>query len=150
MIGALMSQSRQFRFNKGFKPLPLEEGEEFFCNGIFEFNITKLSAFIGANSDRFVEEHVELTSPALSFSGELNDQTVETARVQKPVILAEISPGRFNLIDGHHRVAKARRLGLQSIPAYRVKAEDHLAFLTSVDAYTKYVGYWNRKLSEES
>jgi len=145
-----MSQSRLFRVNKAFNPLPMEEGEEFFCNGIFEFNITKLSAFIDGNRDRFMEEHIELSSPDFSFSSELNDRAVEAARVESPVILAEISPGRFNLIDGHHRVEKARRLGLQSIPAYRVKAEDHLAFLTSLKAYEKYVMYWNGKLSEES
>lgn len=32
----------------------------------------------------------------------------------KPVILAEISPDRYNLIDGNHRVEKALGLGLQA------------------------------------
>jgi hypothetical protein len=53
------------------------------------------------------------------------------------VILAEISPGRYNLIDGNHRVAKARREGVSSVLAYRCL--EHVAFLTSARAYEKYV-----------
>ena len=53
--GVIMRQSRLFRVNKAFKPLPVEEGEEFFCNEIFEFNITELSAFFDANRDCFIQ-----------------------------------------------------------------------------------------------
>lgn len=37
--------------------------------------------------------------------------------VTKPVIMAEIAPGHYNLIDGRHRVEKARRLGMKKVPA---------------------------------
>ncbi len=57
------------------------------------------------------------------------------------VVLAEIAPGCYNLIDGHHRVAKARREGMRSVPAHRVRCPEHVAFLTSVRPYETYVEY---------
>ena len=57
-------------------------------------------------------------------------------------------PGRYTLIDGHHRVARARCEGERSVPAHRVRCPEHVAFLISVRAYETYVEYWNDKLDE--
>ena len=78
----------------------------------------------------------------------LDEKTIQRTDLSRPIILAEISPGRFNVIDGNHRVEKAGRERLKTIPAHRVCAEDHLAFLTSVRAFEAYVEYWNSKLAE--
>jgi hypothetical protein len=51
--------------------------------------------------------------------------------------LAEISPGRFNVIDGHHRVAKARRDGVPTVRARKIACAQHVRFLTSTAAYEK-------------
>ena len=48
-------------------------------------------------------------------STRLNEPAILAADLTRPVILAEIAPARFNLIDGHHRVEKARREGVLSI-----------------------------------
>ena len=55
-----------------------------------------------------------------------------------PIILAEISPGKYNVIDGNHRIEKAYRLGTERIPAYILTARQHLRFLTTVKAYHAY------------
>ena len=78
----------------------------------------------------------------------LHEATVRSADLNRPVLLAEISPNRFNLIDGHHRIARARREGILSIPARWIRCPDHLAFLTSARAYECYVEYWNGKVKE--
>ena len=65
-----------------------------------------------------------------------------------PVIFAEIAPGRFNLIDGHHRMEKARRMGVKRILAYKLNVEQHMQFLTDKRAYVVYVEYWNSKLKK--
>ena len=137
------------RLDKGFCPCTVEPGDEFFTNGIFEFNITRLLAFVHARPERFSVEAVELADiPIYGAVCHLDQSAVEVADVLRPVLLAEISPGRFNLIDGRHRVARARHVGLVRIGAYRVLFPDHVAFLTSVQAYESYVRYWNSKLSE--
>jgi len=66
--------------------------------------------------------------------------------VSKPVIVAEISPGHYNVIDGHHRMEKARRLGLEKVSAYKLCPEQHMRFLTTEKGYLAYIEYWNSKL----
>lgn len=146
--GPAEEHPRQLKFDKAFTPLPVEGGEELYPNGIFEFNVTKMLAFIGANPDGFPVEDAEV-EPLRGYSTEvLDEETIQRADLSKPIILAEISPGRFNVIDGNHRVEKAGREGLKTIPALRIGAEQHLAFLTSVRAYEAYVRYWNSKIAE--
>jgi len=84
-----------------------------------------------------------------SYAGaSLDEAAVRSADLSRPVLLAEIGPGRYNLIDGHHRVAKARRDGVPTVQARRIACPRHVPFLTSAAAYEKYVEYWNSKLKE--
>jgi len=131
-----------------FLPCQALEGDEIYPNGIFEFNITRLSAYIGA-AGRFRPELVALDDiPPAGKSAGLNKLAVIAADLTRPVIHAEIAPGRYNLIDGHHRVAKARLEGVPSILAYRIRCLQHVAFLTSTRAYEAYVEYWNSKVDD--
>lgn len=54
------------------------------------------------------------------------------------------------MIDGQHRLESARRKRVQVLPARRIRAEDHLRFITSVKSYEAYVRYWNQKIREGS
>lgn len=64
----------------------------------------------------------------------------------KPIIIAEIAPNRYNIIDGNHRVEKAKRENIETLPAYRIKANYHVRFLTSQKSYLCYIDYWNDKV----
>ena len=78
----------------------------------------------------------------------LDEATIEIANLSDPIVLAEISPGRFNVVDGNHRVERAHREGIERIPAYRVSSADHHAFLTSERSHKIYIEYWNSKVDE--
>lgn len=141
-------KSRKMKVNKKFQPLPEDEGDELYPNGIFLFNITKLVKFLKANPHLFQPEEVLIKTARTCPSSNLNESTIQTANLADPIILAEISPDRFNVIDGNHRLEKAYRDGASKILAYRVMAEQHVAFLTSVEAYKEYIQYWNGKIKE--
>lgn len=137
----------KLRRDRRFQPCPTERGDELYPNGIFEFNITQLLRFIAAHPERFPLEAVELTAiPKYGSDDELEEAVVQAADLSRPVLLAEIAPGHCSLIDGHHRVAKARRQLARTIAAHRVSCPDHVPFLTSARAYETYVEYWNSKL----
>ena len=76
----------------------------------------------------------------------MNEATIRIANLMQPIILAEIAPDKFNVIDGNHRLERAYRDGANKILAYKVRAEQHIAFLTSVEAYKAYIEYWNSKI----
>ncbi len=137
---------RKFKLNKKFIPVICDTEDELFPNGIFEFNITKLLKYIHANRHNFQPEAIKIQSLSIFNSRRLNESVVCHADLANPIILAEISPNTFNVIDGHHRLEKARRQNINEILAYKVCAEQHINFLTSVRAYESYVHYWNEKL----
>jgi len=69
----------------------ITEGDEFFRNGIFVFNISKLIRYI----------------------------------------------------DGHHRLAKASKMGVKKLECFLVRMEKHIPFM--VEGFESYVEYWNGK-----
>jgi len=91
---------------------------------------------------------------------EMNPDYVAAADLSRPVILAEIAPDRlhhgypnisndyysrgYNLIDGHHRLMKAKQSGVEKLRAYVVSMEQHIPYMT--EGFEEYVEYWNSKL----
>ena len=138
---------RPLKIDNDFTPCPVAAGDELFPNGIFVFNITKIIEYIQKNPVGISLEEVAVSDFPKAFSS-INEFHVDSVEISKPVILAEVSPGRYNLIDGHHRLEKARRMGINSIRAYKLNAEQHIRFLISEKAFVAYVGYWNSKLKE--
>lgn len=129
-----------------FVPCDSDGGDEMFPVGIFVFNITRMTAHLHTT-----ERSTEVVTVSEFHPGHstINEPHVDTVDLKRPVIVAEISPGRYNLIDGHHRMEKARRVELNTLPAYRLHAHEHLQFLTTRRAYDAYIDYWNDKVEEQ-
>lgn len=134
-----------FKVDNNFTPCPVAAGDELFPNGVFEFNITKVLKYIQKHPADITLEEVAVSDFFKGLSS-INESRMDSIEISRPVILAEISPGQYNLIDGHHRMEKARRMGIKSMPAYRLNVEQHIRFLTSKKAYAAYIEYWNSKL----
>jgi len=134
--------------DKKFEPCPEGEGDELFANGVFTFNITRLVAFIEAHPEQSRLESIALSDIPDYGAANLNEETIRSADLSRPIIQAEISPGLFNVTDGHHRIARARRERVEDLPAYRVRCPQHVPFLTSVSAYERYIDYWNSKVRD--
>ncbi|MBF4696028.1 hypothetical protein [Fusibacter ferrireducens] len=143
------------------KHIEIEPGDEFFPNGIFKFHITKLNEHIDENGEEFIVEEIDVNEYFRYFCNEeMNPEYVEAADLNRPVILAEIAPDRlhhgyptiskdyysrgYNLIDGHHRLVKAKQNDVEKIKAYIVCMEQHIPFM--IEGFEEYVEYWNSKL----
>lgn len=133
--------------DKNYVPAAKDEGDELYPNGIFEFNITKMIEYIRVRQAEIPLEYVEIKSCTRSFS-KLNETTIDKADITVPLILAEISPERYNVIDGNHRLEKAYRMGVEHVAAYKLKPQQHMLFLTSLKAYHAYIEYWNSKVKD--
>lgn len=130
-----------------FKPVNIDKDDEYFPNGIFVFNITKMLRYIESNKGEVKCEGIDVNK----YRDDrfcIDEAYLEFSDLAKPVILAEICPGIYNLIDGHHRIEKAYRMGIGKIPAYKLKPMQHLLFLTTEQAYLKYIEYWNSKIED--
>src|ERR1700730_17936367 len=105
------------KLDEKFQPCPVDEGDELYPNGIFHFNISRLLAFLDDHPARFPIALIALTEIASYDDSHLDEESVRSADLSRPILLAEISPGLFNVIDGNHRVAKARRDSMPTVRA---------------------------------
>ena len=141
--------AKKLKADKDFTPTPVNDGDELYPNGIFVFNITKMIEYIAENPNEFEPVAVEVDDFSEDFSS-IDESHVDSVDVSRPVILAEISPGRYNLIDGNHRMEKARRMGIKNMSGFKLNVKQHVKFLTSQKAYLSYVEYWNSKVKHSS
>lgn len=94
--------AKKLKVDNKFTPYPSSPGDEFFPNGIFEFNITRIIEFIQTDHDSIALEEVPITK--FSIKSSIDESYMDSVDLSMPVIMAEIAPGLYNLIDGHHRV----------------------------------------------
>ena len=140
--------ARILKPSKRFKPCPADTGDELYPNGIFEYNISRLLAHIANHPGSFERESISVQS--LRHFAHINEAHIGTVDITKPILLAEIAPGNYNVIDGNHRLEMAKRLGIGEIPAYKFGPEVHINFLTSEKSYLAYIKYWNGKINAEN
>ena len=141
-------------------PVLPEAGDEIYCNGVFYFNITALLEWIKQNPRPVVEMPIDVWG---SFERK-EDCYVEAADLTRPIVIAEIAPDYrdfvpdipehhwtsrgYVCIDGQHRIEKARRLGIKTLPAVVIRMEQHTPFL--YEGYDQYADYWNGKLKDRT
>ena len=135
----------KLKIDKHFVPCPVDEGDELFANGIFEFNITKMTDYVLCDPARVTLDEVTVGDFFVNHST-INESHLASVELSQPIIVAEIAPGRYNVIDGNHRMEKARRAGISKLAAYKVSPEQHMKFLICKESYVAYVEYWNSKL----
>lgn len=82
----------RLRRDKRFAPCAIENDHEFFANGIFEFNITRILEFLDADSAGYPVESITVSSISDLGGERLDEATVRSADLNRPVLLAEISP----------------------------------------------------------
>lgn len=79
------------------------------------------------------------------YDDALNQTYVEQADLERPLIFIEAAPDSYNLADGNHRVKKAQKMGIETLPAYFLTAEQAVRYLDSEDSCARYLDYWNGK-----
>ncbi len=145
-----MKKERTLKLNKNFVPCDVFENEEYYPNGVFVFNVTRIIEHI--QSGQLVAEHEDISVPdwykTQVASIVINEEHLKTVTLEVPVIQAEISPGRFNIIDGNHRLERAYRDNVQAINSFKLKAEQLIPYFRDVEDYRAFVAYWNDKLSD--
>ncbi len=108
---------KRLKVDNNFTLCPVDVGDELYPNGIFEFNITKILEHLQRKPGFIVSGDIAVSDFSNDFSS-IDESHVESTDISTPVILAEIPPGRYNLIDGNHRMEKARRMGVKTLVAH--------------------------------
>ena len=136
----------RLKLNKKYVPAECFDNDEYCSNGYFVWNVSRLIEFIGNNKNNVIFEKINVKDYN-SFCS-INEEHLPTVDITIPVILIEINPGLYNLIDGQHRVAKATRDGVEQIDAYKLTVNQHINFMSEIKRYEKFVEYWNGKIDD--
>ncbi len=95
------------KINNEYKPVITVENDEVFRNGVFSQNISRIIDYIEQNEKDIIIERIIIDD--YSTFSVVNEDHLPSVDITKPVVLAEINPGKYNLIDGNHRIVKAHR-----------------------------------------
>lgn len=135
--------------NPDFIPYIAVEEDEMLGGFPFNWHVTRATEWIQANLDQVERSVVQIGPPGPGAdSSNLDEEFLPKADLTRPIIMVRMRPEFFRLIDGNHRVAKARRTGIKELPAYYLTQEQHRQFFTSTDMDKRYVEYWNGKLKD--
>lgn len=149
---------RMLSATRALNPVAPNDGDEIYCGGVVQINVTALLDWVNNQTLPIVQMPVGIWG---AHEGKL-EEYVQAADLSRPIIIAEIAPDYrdfvpdipendwpsrgYVCIDGHHRLEKARRMGIQALPAIILRMEQHVPF--SYIGYDRYVEYWNRKLQD--
>lgn len=138
---------KKLKVNPDFIPCTPVVGDEMLGGYPFKWNVTKAAEWIEKNLDAVELSVVQVDSPSAGAdSANLDKEFIPKADLSKPIIMVRMRPEFFRLMDGNHRVAKARSLSLKELPAYYLTEAQHRQFFTFEEADQLYVKYWNEKL----
>jgi len=135
--------SKMLKINHNYEPVISIENDEIFPNGIFEWNITKIINYIEKNKGDIHISRIDVPEYHCKAFSVINEKHIDSVDVSVPIILAEINPDKYIVIDGHHRLEKAYRNGMPFIAAYKFTVDQHIPFLTSIRSYSTFFEYWN-------
>lgn len=142
--------------SKNLNPAIPDDGDEIYCGGVVQINVTALLEWLKDQILPTVQMPVKIWG---THEGK-TEEYVQAVDLSRPILVAEIAPDYrdfvldipesdwisrgYVCIDGHHRLEKARRMGIEMLPAIALRMEQHIPFVYI--GYDRYVEYWNRKL----
>lgn len=145
-----MKNSRKLKYNQSYTPLPTFEGDEIFPNGIFHFNISRITEHISEGKLKVQRERILVQEWFKThYHPSVNEHHLPNVNINKAIIQAEICPNMFSIIDGNHRMEKAFREGIEFIDSYKIYGEQLVPYFKKVQGYKAFVDYWNSKLKEK-
>lgn len=117
--------------NTAYKSIGNEQGDEIFSDMFVTWNITKLLNCIEnlQIEPRMIDKSVY--EQFIKPNQEVNESKVDHVDLSKPIIIIERYKNRHILIDGIHRVRKAKKNSIKSIPAYVLPFSVHIEFITN-------------------
>ena len=86
-----------------------------------------------ADAEQFerIEISVDKLAACNRFRG--NKEYAMTADLSQPLVLVQLCAGKDKLIDGNHRLYKAKLLGVKTLPAYYLTPEQHQKYIIAFE-----------------
>lgn len=156
----IMFRYRELIYRPDFYDFDKGDCTEWMPNGIYNYNVSSMirdlawheeNADDGKNHMNKVVKTLVSVEAAISACygvDGLKQEHIAQADLSRPLIYVELAPDCYNLMDGHHRLAKAKQQGLKELQAYFLPSDVGIHYLCSEEEYCDYVKYWNGKVED--
>ncbi len=151
---------------------PMEPGDRWVAEGVVRFHLSAMWVDMEKIPERFAWGEISVADyvPELADHGfpgyEEEMQTAEKRErgrrpfrkldysmfdfgedydTSEPVIVVEYGPDDWRVIDGWGRIARAHELGMKTLPAVRVGADQAIAYLADENDVRRFIQHWNFK-----
>lgn len=147
-----IKHTRTLKLIKNYIPKVQKSEEiEIYPNGIFKFFISKILEDINNGDFEPKMQRINIENWRKSHykdTDSLDENHLKIVDTKKPIIQAEIRIGKFEIIDGNHRLEKAFRDGKKTINSYKIYGEELVPYFYDKQGYECFVNYWNSKLED--
>ena len=137
---------RHLHIDENFAPCTPYPGDEIYSRSAVKLNISAILRVLEAGAIAHRTERIHLSvwfSSRFGSGGTINEMHLNNIEIKQPVIQAELKPDYFEIIDGNHRMAKARRDGLEYIDSIKLSAESLLPFFVDRNSCLGFIEHWN-------
>ena len=142
-----LHHEREMKIYHGFVPCELKQGDECWRTGIFHFNISRMIKDVECGVLAVIRERINVKEWFKAHGGgKIDEEYMPKVELFRPVIQGEIRPGRFEIIDGNHRMEKARQEEIEYVDSYKLMGYQLSQYLCDKKGYRAYIEYWNDKL----
>lgn len=98
-------------------------------NGILIWDITSILEDIENHPDSYTVRYLPASLLARHNESKVSHTRAMSTDISKPLVVAELSEDHILLIDGNHRLYKARTLGMENVPCYYLTREQQQHFI---------------------
>lgn len=112
-----------------YETIITDEGDEIFKSYGGTWNITKLQKYLERSSEYRYTLDKDFYEHLIRDDQTVDESKIDNVDLQVPIIVAQLNNHRYLLIDGIHRVRKAKKNNMECMHAYVVPFEIHVKFL---------------------
>ena len=99
--------------------------------GKLNWNITKLLSNIDFLNKKIFKCHIDILPSIKDL--QINRNHVDEVDIKNPIIIVKLDIYKQWVIDGNHRIYKAKKTGVNSLNAYLIEKSEHIKFIEGYD-----------------
>ena len=134
----------KLKYESNFIPTIIKNNDQYFSNNTLIINVTKLISEIRAHPGFYNRQKLRVETYWRPCA-KINEKHVPYVDLSVPIIIAEVRPFEYVVIDGHHRLEKAHRNGVYQLDGYVLPPEQYIRFIATKESYKNLIAHWNSK-----
>jgi len=140
------------RKKKDYEPAWQTNDDEIFHFGALRWNVTKMKQWIKENVDSLDILDIPVEPWAVFIENVIRhrEDHIDEVNIAEPLIAVEMLEDSIIVVDGAHRILKAKKLGIENLKTYFLPFDLQVQFLINEWEYEQAITMWNNDCEQRS